>query len=288
MRDFARGCMRTYLILKERAARWNADAEIQALLAEAVAHGKGAPALSRYSTDTATRCSRLLSTAPASRDEASPTKNSTSSPSKCCWACASVASPISARSFSCTVTGGERERAEPDLPRHPLGIRCNGWNSEGPAGGGLRLQARVPEAGELSEKRQTIPELNTSHSMSWRALGLGLARCEPPPRLRPPSAHVNASRTASPLYLGDDLVPAEFSLNSSGESPLVCGHVPGTELPADFSAPLPGHVSRIDGFLRQHESPVIDHHSHTGVLPHALDAESPVPPHDSGFRRWRE
>jgi len=34
VKDFARGCMRTYLILKERAARWNADAEIKALLAE--------------------------------------------------------------------------------------------------------------------------------------------------------------------------------------------------------------------------------------------------------------
>ena len=35
VRDFARGCMRTYLILKEKAARWNADAEIQALVREA-------------------------------------------------------------------------------------------------------------------------------------------------------------------------------------------------------------------------------------------------------------
>jgi xylose isomerase len=34
VKDFARGCMRTYLILKEKAARWNADAEIQDLLAE--------------------------------------------------------------------------------------------------------------------------------------------------------------------------------------------------------------------------------------------------------------
>src|SRR5580658_1787057 len=34
VKDFARGCMRTYLILKEKAARWNADREIQALLAE--------------------------------------------------------------------------------------------------------------------------------------------------------------------------------------------------------------------------------------------------------------
>lgn len=34
VKDFARGCMRTYLILKEKAAQWNADKEIQALVAE--------------------------------------------------------------------------------------------------------------------------------------------------------------------------------------------------------------------------------------------------------------
>jgi xylose isomerase len=34
VKDFARGCMRTYLILKEKAERWNADPEIQALLAQ--------------------------------------------------------------------------------------------------------------------------------------------------------------------------------------------------------------------------------------------------------------
>jgi xylose isomerase len=34
VKDFARGCMRTYLILKEKAAQWNTDSEIQALLAE--------------------------------------------------------------------------------------------------------------------------------------------------------------------------------------------------------------------------------------------------------------
>jgi xylose isomerase len=48
VRDFARGCMRTYLILKERAERWNADKEIQALLRETTA-GK-APSISKYST----------------------------------------------------------------------------------------------------------------------------------------------------------------------------------------------------------------------------------------------
>lgn len=34
VKDFARGCMRTYLILKEKAAQWNADKEIQAVVAE--------------------------------------------------------------------------------------------------------------------------------------------------------------------------------------------------------------------------------------------------------------
>jgi xylose isomerase len=49
VKDFARGCMRTYLILKERAARWNADPEIQALLQSIGQKGQGAPALSAYS-----------------------------------------------------------------------------------------------------------------------------------------------------------------------------------------------------------------------------------------------
>jgi xylose isomerase len=34
VKDFARGCMRTYLILKEKAKQWNNDPEIQALLDE--------------------------------------------------------------------------------------------------------------------------------------------------------------------------------------------------------------------------------------------------------------
>ena len=34
VKDFARGCMRTYLILKEKAAQFNDDKEVQALLAE--------------------------------------------------------------------------------------------------------------------------------------------------------------------------------------------------------------------------------------------------------------
>jgi xylose isomerase len=50
VKDFARGCMRTYLILKEKAARWNADAEIQALVQEA--HGDGRM-LGAFSADSA-------------------------------------------------------------------------------------------------------------------------------------------------------------------------------------------------------------------------------------------
>jgi xylose isomerase len=34
VRAFARGCMRTYLILKDKAKRWNADTEIQAIVKE--------------------------------------------------------------------------------------------------------------------------------------------------------------------------------------------------------------------------------------------------------------
>src|SRR5450432_800557 len=47
VKDFARGCMRNYLILKEKAERWNADKEIQALVQEMGAtSGNGT---SRYS-----------------------------------------------------------------------------------------------------------------------------------------------------------------------------------------------------------------------------------------------
>src|SRR3954470_512684 len=47
VKDFARGCMRTYLMLKDKAAQWNADKEIQALV-KATTAGK-APSLSKYS-----------------------------------------------------------------------------------------------------------------------------------------------------------------------------------------------------------------------------------------------
>jgi xylose isomerase len=58
--DFARGSMKTYLILKDKARRWNEDAEIQALLAEI---NESAPASRRpaSSTKTGTRASMLMS-----------------------------------------------------------------------------------------------------------------------------------------------------------------------------------------------------------------------------------
>ena len=49
VKDFARGCMRNYLILKEKAAQFKADKEIQALLAEINADdGSMAPFFGKY------------------------------------------------------------------------------------------------------------------------------------------------------------------------------------------------------------------------------------------------
>jgi len=49
VRDFARGCMRTYLILKEKAARWNADREIRAILKEISSNRNGTPQPGKFS-----------------------------------------------------------------------------------------------------------------------------------------------------------------------------------------------------------------------------------------------
>jgi len=50
--DFARGCMRTYLILKDKARQFAADAEIQALLAELRGDGTALGAYSREAAAT--------------------------------------------------------------------------------------------------------------------------------------------------------------------------------------------------------------------------------------------
>ena len=54
VKDFARGCMRTYLILKEKAARFNSDREIQDLLTEINADdGSMSPYFGTYSAQKA-------------------------------------------------------------------------------------------------------------------------------------------------------------------------------------------------------------------------------------------
>ena len=58
VKDFARGCMRTYLIYKEKAAHWNADKEIQEILKEISRPVDGIPCTRCYSSKGA---SALLS-----------------------------------------------------------------------------------------------------------------------------------------------------------------------------------------------------------------------------------
>ena len=89
VKDFARGCMRTYLILKEKAAQWNADTEIQALLAEINADdgslsqyfGKYSARKSEWPQDT---CNL---TAPLSACAVCKYEGWISSPLMCCSAC---------------------------------------------------------------------------------------------------------------------------------------------------------------------------------------------------------
>jgi xylose isomerase len=60
VKAFARGCMRTYLILKERAEQWNADPEIQDLVAQINADDPTmAPYLGAYSSDSAATLKEL-------------------------------------------------------------------------------------------------------------------------------------------------------------------------------------------------------------------------------------
>lgn len=53
VKDFARGCMRTYLILKDKAAQWNADGEIKSLLAEINEADRSIPAVGKYEKEGA-------------------------------------------------------------------------------------------------------------------------------------------------------------------------------------------------------------------------------------------
>jgi len=49
VKDFARGCMRTYLILKGKAEQWNANREIQAIIKELSADGGSSAKLTNFS-----------------------------------------------------------------------------------------------------------------------------------------------------------------------------------------------------------------------------------------------
>lgn len=53
VKDFARGCMRTYLILKDKAKRWNENAEIKSILAEINESSAGIPKLGKYESAAA-------------------------------------------------------------------------------------------------------------------------------------------------------------------------------------------------------------------------------------------
>ena len=57
VKEFARGCMRTYLVLKEKGEQWNSDSEIKSLLAE-IAETSGEGRRAKFSSQAA---SELLS-----------------------------------------------------------------------------------------------------------------------------------------------------------------------------------------------------------------------------------
>ena len=83
VREFAKGCIRTYMILKDKAAKWNADKEIQSLRAQINVSNKTLESLTAHFSPTAARNStKSNSTARASARKASPTNASINSPWK--------------------------------------------------------------------------------------------------------------------------------------------------------------------------------------------------------------
>ena len=59
VKDFARGCMRTYVIFKEKARQWNEDKEIQAIVQEIAANNAKGSQVGSYSVAAG---QKLLST----------------------------------------------------------------------------------------------------------------------------------------------------------------------------------------------------------------------------------
>ena len=85
VKDFARGCMRTYLILKERAARWNADKEIQALLAEINEPSRQSPTVGAYAKDHLAKLLAFEFDRSVLAAKRLPYECWTSSRWRCCW-----------------------------------------------------------------------------------------------------------------------------------------------------------------------------------------------------------
>jgi xylose isomerase len=66
VKEFAKGCMRTYMILKEKAALWNADKDIQALRNEI---NIGDPNLEKLTKKFSSQGAKKLLNAPLDRVE---------------------------------------------------------------------------------------------------------------------------------------------------------------------------------------------------------------------------
>jgi xylose isomerase len=60
VKDFARGCMKTYLILREKAAQFNADKEIQALLRQSCGGECNEQVIGAYSPESARKLSARI------------------------------------------------------------------------------------------------------------------------------------------------------------------------------------------------------------------------------------
>ena len=83
--DFAAGCMRTYLILKDKVRRFPPTRRFRRFSRTSAIRWGSRPCRST-APPRPMRSSRARSIAPRSRSAASPTSGSTSSSSSCCWA----------------------------------------------------------------------------------------------------------------------------------------------------------------------------------------------------------
>lgn len=66
VREFAKGCMRTYMILKDKAERWNRDSEIQSILKDINVQD---PLLGKLTKKFSTKNAKKLLEAPLDREQ---------------------------------------------------------------------------------------------------------------------------------------------------------------------------------------------------------------------------